>query len=100
MNLTVSGHHVEVTDALRQYVTEKLQQALRHFDHATSARVILSVVKLQHKAECNVHVKGKDFHAEAVAENLYAAIDAMADKLDRQLVKHKEIVTNHHHGDH
>lgn len=96
MNLTITGRHVEVTEALDQYAREKLAHVVRHFDHVTNAHVILSVEKHEHKAECTLHVKGKDFYAEATGENLYAAIDAMIDKLDRQVRKHKEIVTNHH----
>lgn len=97
MNLTITGHHVEVTPALQSYVEEKVERVLRHFDHATSAQVILRVERNTHKAEVTVHVKGKDFFAEATdPADLYAAIDFMVDKLDRQVRKHKEIVTDHH----
>ncbi len=98
MNLTITGRHVEVTEALDQYVREKLDHVVRHFDHVTSAHVILSVEKHEQKAECTLHVKSKDLHAEATGDQLYAAIDALIDKLDRQVRKHKEIVTNHHNG--
>lgn len=100
MNLNITGHHLEVTPAIRDHVTQKLGRAIRHFDHVTSTRVILSVEKLLHKAEVTLHVKGKDIFADAISEDLYAAIDLLADKLDRQVVKHKEKVTNHNHDKH
>jgi len=99
MQLNLSGHHVEVTDALRQYVDEKLDRIQRHFDHITDAHCILSVEKLEHKAEATVHVSGATLFAEAVDENMYAAIDSLADKLDRQVRKHKEKLTDHHARD-
>jgi putative sigma-54 modulation protein len=97
MNLNITGHHLEVTPAIRDHVAQKLGRAIRHFDHVTSTRVILSVEKLLHKAEVTLHVKGKDIFADATSEDLYAAIDLLADKLDRQVVKHKEKVSNHNH---
>ena len=95
MNLTITGHHVEVTAALHDYVTSKLDRVFRHFDHVTNTSVILSVQKLRQKAEVTVHVRGKDIYVEADSEDLYAAIDAMIDKLDRQVVKHKEKTYDH-----
>ena len=83
MNLNITGHHLEVTPAIRDYVTSKLDRVIRHFDHATAVHVILSVEKLRQKAEVTVHVRGKDIFVEAQDENLYASIDALADKLDR-----------------
>lgn len=97
MNLNITGHHIEVTPAIREYVTGKLDRVLRHFDQVTSSHVILSVEKLQQKAEITLHVKGKDIFADAIDNDLYAAIDLVADKLDRQVVKHKEKVSNHNH---
>ena len=97
MNLNITGHHVEVTPAIREYVVQKLDRVIRHFDHVTSTHVILSVEKLKQKAEVTLHVKGKDITATADGADLYASIDAMADKLDRQVVKHKEKVTDHSH---
>jgi putative sigma-54 modulation protein len=97
MNLKITGHHVEVTPALHDYVTGKLDRVIRHFDHVTSVHVILSVAKLKQKAEVTLHVKGKDIFAECEEADLYAAIDAVADKLDRQVVKHKEKHSNHVH---
>lgn len=90
MQLSITGHHVEVTDALRSYVDEKVRRLERHFDHVTNVHVILSVEKLQQKAEATVHVSGGDFFAEAVEEDMYAAIDGLSAKLDRQVLKHKE----------
>lgn len=96
MNLNLTGHHIEITPALRDYVTLKLDRVVRHFDHVTSTHVILSVDKLQQKAEVTLHVKGKDIHADATDADLYAAIDQLADKLNRQIVKHKEKISTHH----
>jgi putative sigma-54 modulation protein len=95
MNLNITGHHIEVTPALHDYVTGKLDRVIRHFDHVTSVHVILSVEKLTQKAEVTLHVKGKDIFADSTDADLYAAIDAVADKLDRQVVKHKEKQANH-----
>jgi putative sigma-54 modulation protein len=95
MNLNIAGHHVEVTAAIRDYVTSKLDRVIRHFDNVTSAHVILSVDKLIQKAEITLHVKGKDIYADSVDPDLYAAIDALIDKLDRQVVRHKEKISEH-----
>jgi putative sigma-54 modulation protein len=100
MNLNITGHHIEVTPAIREYVTAKLDRVLRHFDQVTSSHVVLSVEKLQQKAEVTLHVKGKDIYADAVDSDLYAAIDLLVDKLDRQVVKHKEKISNHNHDKH
>ena len=97
MNLNITGHHVELTPAIREYTTNKLERVIRHFDHVTSVHVILSVDKLVQKAEVTLHVKGKDIYADATDANLYASIDLVADKLDRQVVKHKERVSDHTH---
>jgi putative sigma-54 modulation protein len=90
MNLTITGHHLEVTPAIRGYVEEKVSRINRHFDQVIDVTVILAVEKLKHKAEVNLHVRGKDIFVEATDADMYAAIDALADKLDRQVVKHKE----------
>ena len=95
MNLNITGHHVEVTPAIREYVHAKLDRVIRHFDNVTSVNVILSVEKLVQKAEVTLHVRGKDLFAEAHDEDLYAALDAMADKLDRQVIKHKQKIQDH-----
>jgi putative sigma-54 modulation protein len=99
MNLTVTGHHLEVTPAIRDYVTDKIKKVTRHFDHVIDVTVTLSVEKLQQKAEANVHVSGKDIFVQTEDSDLYAAIDSLADKLDRQVVKHKEINGEHHRAE-
>jgi ribosomal subunit interface protein len=90
MQLNVSGHHVEVTPPLREYVENKFERLQRHYDQITNTEVTLIVEKLVQKAEANVHISGADIFAVAESEDMYAAIDALADKLDRQLIKHKE----------
>ncbi len=90
MNLNVSGHHLDVTPAIRTYVSGKLDRVTRHFDHVIDAHVILSVEKLLQKAEVTLHVRGKDIHAECIDADLYAAIDLLVDKLDRQVIKYKD----------
>jgi putative sigma-54 modulation protein len=95
MQLNITGHHVEITDALRAYVNDKLGRLERHFDHLTNAHVVLSVEKLRQKAEATIHVAGNDLFAECVDEDMYAAIDALVDKLDRQLMKHKGKLSDH-----
>ena len=95
MQLNISGHHVEVTDSMKEYVINKLERLSLHHDRITSTNVILSVDKLIQKAEATIHVSGKDLFADATHEDLYAAIDSLADKLDRQLIKHKEKMRSH-----
>ena len=102
MNLTISGHHLEVTPALRSYVTTKLDRITRHFDQVVDVKVLLTVEKQKEKerrqrAECTIHVKGNDMFAESSHEDLYAAVDELVDKLDRQVVRHKDRVQDHHH---
>ena len=97
MQLNVSGHHVEVTDSLRNYVSSKLERLERHFDRITNMTVILSVEKQRQKAESTIHVSGGEIYAEAEHDDLYAAIDMLADKLDRQLIKKKEKQKDHKH---
>ncbi|MBM3389345.1 MAG: ribosome-associated translation inhibitor RaiA [Betaproteobacteria bacterium] len=102
MNLTISGHHLEVTPALREYVLNKLDRVMRHFDQVVDVSVILSVEKKKEKeqrqkAEVTLHVKGRDIFVEQSHEDLYAAIDQLMDKLDRQVVRHKDRVQDHQH---
>lgn len=97
MNLNITGHHLEVTPALREYVTGKLERIRRHFDQVVDINVLLSVEKLRQRAEINIHVRGKDLFAEATDHDLYAAIDALMDKLDRQVLKYKEMRQGHPH---
>ena len=90
MNLSVSGHHLDVTPAIRTYVHTKLERVSRHFDHVIDAHVILTVDKQRQKAEVTLHVRGKDLHCECEDADLYAAIDLLADKLDRQVLRYKD----------
>jgi putative sigma-54 modulation protein len=90
MNLNVSGHHLEVTPAIRSYVRSKLERVTRHFEDVIDAHVILTVDKAVQKAEVTLRVRGKDLHCESEEENLYAAIDLLADKLDRQILRYKD----------
>jgi putative sigma-54 modulation protein len=103
MNLTISGHHLEVTPSLREYVIAKLDRVTRHFDQVVDINVLLSVEKQKEKdrrqkAEVTLHVKGKDIFVETAHEDLYAAIDQLMDKLDRQVCRHKDRVQDHHHA--
>ncbi len=95
MNLNLTGQHLEITPAIRAYVMTKLERINRHFDHVIDVSVVMSVDKLRQKAEANVHVRGRDIHAESVDSDMYAAIDSLADKLDRQVLKHKELLKDH-----
>ena len=102
MNLTISGHHLELTPAIREYVQNKLERIQRHFDHVIDIAVILTVDKLpekekRQKAEITLRVRGKDLHVESIAQDLYAAIDALIDKLDRQVIKYKTKLQDHQH---
>ena len=105
MNLTISGHHLELTPAIRDYVHSKLERIKRHFDHVIDAVVILTVEKItekekRQKAEINLRLRGKDLHVESFAQDLYAAIDALIDKLDRQVIKYKTRLQDHQHPGH
>ncbi len=96
MNLKVSGHHLGITPAIHDYVKEKLAKVSRHFEHVIDVDVIMSVDKLDQKVEAKVHLSGKDLFCESVDTDMYAAIDGLADKLDRAVLKHKEkLVRNH-----
>jgi putative sigma-54 modulation protein len=98
MQLSISGHHVDVTDALKSYVEEKLSKLERHFDHITNVHVVLSVEKVKQRAEATIHASGAELFADADSDDMYAAIDALTDKLDRQILKHKEKLVERHHG--
>ena len=95
MNLNLTGVHLDVTPAIRAYVVAKIDRVNRHFDHVIDVNVILSVDKLRQKCEANLHVRGKEIHAESVDPDMYAAIDALADTLDRQVLKYKEKASAH-----
>jgi len=97
MQINITGHHVEVTPALRAYVTEKMQKLVRHFDQVISIHVILNVEKLQHLAEATVNAGGRTLFATESASDMYASIDGLIDKLDKQVRRHKDRITNHHH---
>jgi putative sigma-54 modulation protein len=99
MQIDVTGHHVELTDPLRNYVNEKFEKLERHFDHVTDVHVILSVEKLRHKAEATMHISGGKLFADNTEADMYAAIDGLTDKLDRQIKKHKEKITDHHRSE-
>ncbi|UCC56525.1 MAG: ribosome-associated translation inhibitor RaiA [Gammaproteobacteria bacterium] len=99
MQINLTGHHVELTSPLRDYVNSKMERLERHFDNVTNIHVILSVEKLRHKAEATMHVSGGNLFADATEADMYAAIDALTDKLDRQVKKHKEKITDHHQSE-
>jgi putative sigma-54 modulation protein len=96
MQINITGHHVELTDSLRDFVKDKISKLERHFDHVTNVHVILTVEKNRQKAEANMHLSGTKVFAEAVNEDMYAAIDGLTDKLDRQILKYKEKLKDHH----
>ena len=95
MQISLTGHHIDITDSLRNHVDSKFERLERHFDHVTKVHVILGVEKKRQKAEATLHLNGADVCAESVQEDMYAAIDGLVDKLDRQVKKHKEKATNH-----
>ena len=99
MNLNLTGRHLEITPAIRQHVTDKLAKIKSHFDNVIDVNVILSVEKLQQKAEATVHISGKTIFVECEESDMYVAIDSMIDKLDRQVIKHKEKFTARRHDD-
>ena len=99
MQLNVSGHHVEVTESLRGYVQTRIEKIERHFDLVSDVHCILTVEKLRHKAEATVNVNGGTIYADAIEEDMYAAIDGLVDKLDRQVKKYKEKLADHHARD-
>lgn len=99
MQMNVSGHHIEITDALRQYTESKMERLERHCELVSDIHCILSVEKLRHKAEAKVNVNGDTVFAEATEEDMYAAIDSLVDKLDRRVRKHKEKLIDHHARD-
>ena len=99
MQLSVTGHHVDLTDSLHNYVEDKIERLERHFDNVTNIHVVLSVEKLRHKAEATIHISGADVFANSEEDDMYVAIDSLIDKLDRQIKKHKEKQTDHHRGE-
>ena len=99
MQINLTGHHLAITASLKDYVEGKFQRLERHFEHITQIHVILTVEKERHKAEATLHVNRGNLFADAERQDMYAAIDGLIDKLDRQLKKHKEKLTDHHRGE-
>lgn len=99
MQIDVTGQQLDVTDSLRNYVNEKFERLERHFDKVTNVHAVLSVEKTRQKAEATIHATGANLHATAEDEDMYAAIDALVDKLDRQIIKHKEKMGDHHRNE-
>ncbi len=95
MQINLTGHHIEITDALRSFVNDKFERLNRHFDHINNVHVILSVEKLRQKAEAKLNVNGGEIFADCEDGDMYAAIDLLMDKLDRQVKKHKEMMRDH-----
>lgn len=99
MQINLTGHHINITDSLKSYVESKLERLGRHFEHITNIHVILTVEKDRQKAEATIHVNRGNLFADDEQQDMYAAIDGLVDKLDRQLKKHKEKLTNHHRSE-
>lgn len=99
MHLKLTGHHIDVTPPLRDYVRKKLDRVLRHYERVVDVHCVLTVEKLEHKAEATLGVSGAVIHADATHQDMYAAIDALADKLERRVRKHKEKLSDHHAGE-
>jgi len=95
MNLTLTGHHLDITPSLREYVMTKLNRLTKHFDHVIGVNVVLSVEKMVQRAEATVHISGNDLFVQSQDSDMYAAIDALASKLDRKIVRHKEKINEH-----
>jgi putative sigma-54 modulation protein len=98
MNLHVTGHHLQITSAIRDYVAGKLSRITHHFDHVIDVNVVLSVEKLRQRIEATVHVRGKEIFCESADTDMYAAIDSLVDKLDRTIIKYKERNLEHRHS--
>ncbi len=96
MQLDLTGHHLDITPALRSYVAKRFERISRHFESVLDVHCVLTVEKLRHKAEATLTVRGNKIHAEAIEDHMYASIDALADKLDRAVKKHKEKTADHH----
>lgn len=95
MQVNITGHHVEVSDALRKHATSKFSKLKRHFDNVTSVNVILTIEKQKKRAEATVNASGADLFAQHETEDMYASVDGLIDKLDRQIIKHKEKISDH-----
>jgi len=99
MQISISGHQLEITESLHNRISKKVEKISKHFDHLTSTHVVLHVEKTRHIAEATINTKGAMIHASGTADDMYTAIDSMAHKLDRQVLKHKEKMTSHHRED-
>ena len=99
MQISISGQQLDITESLHNHVSEKVEKIVRRFDHVTNTNVVLHVEKTRHIAEATVNTKGAMIHASSTADDMYTAIDAMAHKLDRQVIKHKEKLTDHHRNE-
>lgn len=99
MRINITGHHLKVTDALRNHVEKKFKRLTRHFEQVINVHVVLTVEKLTHKAEASLQVSGSKIFANSYNEGMYAAVDSLVDKLDRQIVKHKEKLKDHHQSE-
>lgn len=100
MQVNITGHHIDVTPPLRAYVNDKMQRISRHFDHVISANVVLKIERRDHEAEATVHAPKRALFATHSADDMYAAIDGLIDKLDRQVRRYKEKLTNHQGATH
>lgn len=99
MQLDITGHHIEVTPLIDNYIKDKVTRLKRHFDQVLNIHVILEVQKQKNKAEASIFVSGNHIFATGEGHDMYAAIDALADKLDRQILKHKERIRSHHRNE-
>ncbi len=99
MQIDITGHQLEVTKSMRDYFTSKFERIKRHFDQVINVHAILSVEKINHKAEATIHINGKTLFADSTEEDLYAAIDLLIDKLDKQIRRHKDKITSKHRGE-
>jgi putative sigma-54 modulation protein len=99
MNLSVTGHHIDITESMKVYISEKMEKLTRHFDNVIDVHVICTVEKLRHTAEATILLSGAKLFADATEEDMYAAIDSLTSKLDRQVIKHKEKIKDHHKRD-
>ena len=98
MNLSISGHHIDITPALRSYIETKMERVMRHCDQVIDASVVLTLEKLRHRAEAVLRVPNKEICVVGDQEDMYAPIDEMIDKLDRQVLKYKERAFDHQHA--
>jgi putative sigma-54 modulation protein len=96
MQINLTGKNIQITDPLRTYVEGKFARINRHFDDLIDVHVVLDVAKLEQHAEATIKTRGKAIFADARESDMYAAIDALTDKLDRQVIKHKEKMRDHH----